>query len=258
MDEAEIVARLRAAGCVFAEEEAALLLAENRAGIEQLVQRRVAGEPLEYIVGWAEFHGIHIAVDAGVFVPRRRTELLVDEALRLAKPGDVVVDLCCGAGAIGAAMLAGMPAIDLWAADADAAAVHTARRNLPPNRVFEGDLFDALPEALLGAVDVVVVNAPYVPTTAIETMPPEARLYEHRIALDGGHDGLDLHRRIAADAGRWLVAGGYLLIETSERQAPETAAIFGAHGMSTSTRRSAEVDGTVIVARRDQAPQPIA
>ncbi len=249
MTEADIVARLRAAGCVFAEDEAALLLAENRQDLEQLVQRRVDGEPLEYIVGWAKFHGIRVAVDPGVFVPRRRTELLVDEALRLAQTGAVVVDLCCGAGAIGAAMLDRMPTLELYAADADPAAVHTARRNVPPARVFEGDLFDPLPPALMSTVDLIVVNAPYVPTAAIETMPPEARFHEHRIALDGGSDGLDLHRRIAAEAGLWLVPGGSLLIETSERQAPLTAALFGAVGMVTAVKRSREIDGTVVVAR---------
>src|SRR3954463_6070240 len=97
-----VVARLRAAGCVFAEGEAQLLLSEAGAGaeVDVLVARRVAGEPLEQVLGWAECRGLRIAVAPGVFVPRRRTELLVEEALSLARPGAVVVDLCCGSGAL--------------------------------------------------------------------------------------------------------------------------------------------------------------
>ena len=96
-DDAAVVARLRAAGCVFAEEEARLLLAEAQspAGLEALVRRRVAGEPLEHLLGWAEFCGLRIMVTPGVFVPRRRSELLVHEAATLAPSRAVVVDLCC-------------------------------------------------------------------------------------------------------------------------------------------------------------------
>jgi release factor glutamine methyltransferase len=246
IDESKIVRALRAAGCVFAEDEAALLIAESRADpdLEDMVRRRVDGEPLEYILGWAEFHGIRVSIDPGVFVPRHRTELLVDEALRLCRPGSVVVDLCCGAGAIGVAMLDRMPALDLFAADVDPAAVRTARRNLPPERVFEGDLFAALPGQLRGRIDVLAVNTPYVPTGEIALMPPEARDHEHRIALDGGADGLDLQRRVAAVAGEWLAPGGSLLVEASERQAPVSAAIFEAAGF---TARIVEDDDTTVV-----------
>src|SRR4051812_9605748 len=101
-----ITARLRASGSVFAEDEAALLVAEARTPgeLEVMVGQRVAGTPLEVIVGWAEFCGLRIAVEPGVFVPRRRTEVLVREAVALAAPGAVVLDLCCGTGAVGAAI----------------------------------------------------------------------------------------------------------------------------------------------------------
>jgi len=247
------VNRLRAAGCVFAEDEAALLLADGRA-LEPLLVRREAGEPLEQILGWAEFRGLRIALEPGVFVPRFRTGYLVERALESARPGAVVVDLCCGAGAIGAALLAESPGIELHAADLDPAAVASARRNLPPSRVFEGDLFEALPPSLRGRVDLVVVNAPYVPTEAIATMPPEARIHEHRLALDGGPDGLGLHRRIAAAAGEWMSPVSRLLIEAGEAQASRSAALFAENGFGVETAHSDEYDGTVVIATLGRRP----
>lgn len=247
----EIVTRLRDAGCVFAEDEAALLVAEA-ASDEQLdawLGRRETGEPLEQILGWAEFRGLRIALEPGVFVPRFRTEFLVECALEIVRPGDVVVDLCCGSGAIGAALFAAEPGIDLFASDVDPAAVASARRNLPTGRVFEGDLFDALPLDLRADIDLMVVNAPYVPTDVIPTMPPEARDHEHLVALDGGDDGLDFHCLIAAQVGEWLKAGGTVVIETSEAQAERTADLFRAVGMNAEVRHSDEYEGTVVIAR---------
>ncbi|MFE6256102.1 putative protein N(5)-glutamine methyltransferase [Agromyces sp. NPDC057865] len=261
-----VVARLRAAGCVFAEDEAVLLAAEvdGRADaateLEHLVARRVAGEPLEQVLGWAEFAGLRIVVEPGVFVPRRRTELLAAEATRLAsavsgRPA-VVVDLCCGAGAIGAAVAAGVAAaggrVELVAADVDPAAVRAARRNLEPigGLVVEGDLFDPLPEEIRERVDVLAVNAPYVPTAEIGLMPPEARDHEAHVALDGGDDGLDVHRRVAASAAQWLAPGGHLLIETSRGQAARTTALVEAGGLEARVLRDDELAATVVVGRR--------
>ena len=209
--------------------------------------RRVSGMPLEPLVGWAGFSGQRIRVRPGVFVPRRRTELLVSEALALLGPGDVVVDLCCGSGAVGAALLAGPSPIRLYLSDIDEAATACASLNVGGRAaVLTGDLFAPLPDALLGRVDVLVANAPYVPTAAIETMPPEARLHEARVALDGGDDGLDVQRRVVAGAPLWLSPGGTLLIETSERQAAATARLFRAAGLAPSVVRSEELDATVV------------
>jgi release factor glutamine methyltransferase len=233
-----IVDALRAAGCVFAEEEAALLQAEARTDgdLRDMIERRVAGEPLEQIVGWAEFCGLRVAVSPGVFVPRRRTEALVDLAVAiivdLEQP--VVVDLCCGTGAIGMAIATREPTTELHAADLDPAAVSCARRNVTMGEVHEGDLYDALPGELAGRVDVLAVNAPYVPTDEIVLMPTDARDHEHRIALDGGPDGLALHRRVAAGAAAWLRPGGTLLIETSRPQADGTAAACTQAGLAAS------------------------
>lgn len=243
-----IVTTLRAAGCVFAEDEAHLLTttATTPAALSAMLARRVAGEPLEHVLGWAEFRGLRIAVDPGVFVPRRRTEFLVHHAAALAAPGSVVVDLCCGSGAVGAAVAAAVSGVDLHAVDIDPAAVACARRNVR-GRVYEGDLYDPLPETLRGRVDILVANAPYVPTEAIVLMPPEARDHEPHHALDGGADGLAVQRRVSAAAGAWLAPGGHLLIETSERQAGCTAETFERDGLVPRVVSAEELGATVVI-----------
>lgn len=260
-----IVTRLRGVGCVFAEDEAHLLVTTARTPDElaAMVDRRVAGLPLEHVLGWAEFHGLRITVDHGVFVPRRRTEFLVDQAVGLARPGAVVVDLCCGSGAVGAALIAALgpvspvelgpvPPVELYAADIEPAAVRCARRNIPADmgRVYEGDLYEPLPAALRGRVDVLVANAPYVPTDAIRLLPPEARDHEPRVALDGGADGLDVQRRVLAGAAQWLAPDGHLLIETSEGQAPRTAETFARHGLIPRIAGCEELGATVVIGTR--------
>jgi release factor glutamine methyltransferase len=250
VNEPQLVVALRSAGCVFAEDEARLLLDEASSPAEVMAwaARRMAGEPLEQIVGWAAFAGQRVAVDPGVFVPRRRSELVVRVAAR--EPADLVVDLCCGTGALGAALAARWPRAEVHAADSDPVAVACARRNLPPERVHEGDLYAALPGELRGRVDVLVVNAPYVPTEAMVTMPREARDHEPRVALDGGADGLDVQRRVAADAPAWLRPGGRLVLETGRAQADGTAALLAAAGLTPSVETDDEIGGTVVVARR--------
>ncbi len=253
---ASAVARLRAAGCVFAEEEAALL-AEAAAGapdraaeLERMTAARVAGLPLEVVVGWAELCGTRVVVEPGVFVPRQRTGLMARRAAALAGPRGLVVDLCCGTGAVGAVVLARQPGAEVWATDLDPAAVACARRNLPPERVRQGDLYAALPDGLRGRVDVLACNAPYVPTDEIALMPPEAREHEHRVALDGGADGLDVQRRVIAEAAAWLAPGGTLLVESSVAQAPVTAALMAAGGLAAAVEHDEEIDATLVIGRR--------
>lgn len=246
-----VIDRLRKAGCVFAEDEARLLTEEARtpAELDTMVQRRVDGEPLEVILGWAGFHGLRIAVEPGVFVPRQRSELLVRHAVTLAGPGAVVLDLCCGTGALGAAIAAELGEIHLYAADIEPAAVRCARTNIAEvgGEVFEGDLYTPLPASLRGRVDILVVNAPYVPTDAIALMPPEARDHEPRVALDGGHDGVDVHRRVAAEAPQWLAPGGHLLIETGESQAANTAEAMAHNGLIPEVITDDELYATIVV-----------
>jgi release factor glutamine methyltransferase len=287
VDRDPIVRRLRAAGCVFAEDEAELLASEatTAAEVDAMVARRVGGEPLEYVLGWAAFAGLRISVEPGVFVPRHRTEFLVDQAVALARaaatrmaqqttvgsemagttptgpmaaglpsvPTVVVLDLCCGSGAIGAAVAAALShggvRIELHAADIEPAAVRCARRNVANagGHVYEGDLFEPLPDALRGHVQVLTANVPYVPTDAIELMPPEARDHEARVTLDGGPDGLDVLRRVAATAPQWLAPGGHLLVEASEAQATTAVAIMTGHGLIARAATSDEAESTVVI-----------
>jgi release factor glutamine methyltransferase len=276
-DLAAIVSRLRAAGCVFAEDEARLLTetARSAADLAAMVDRRVSGLPLEHVLGWAEFCGLRIAINDGVFVPRRRSEFLVRQAVAVAlsavapagpegtpgQPGPqhrrpVIVDLCCGSGAIGVAIVSALDGAELHAADINAAAVACARQNVAPigGWVYQGDLYDPLPARLRGQVDVLVVNAPYVPTGEIALMPPEARLYEPPIALDGGSDGVDVHRRVAAAAPGWLASGGKLLIETSDRQAATTAAAMTASGLLPMITSDDDLGATVVIGSRGGVP----
>jgi release factor glutamine methyltransferase len=239
---------------VFAENEAALILdtAETPDELEAMIARRVSGEPLEQVLGWAEFCGLRIVVEPGVFVPRRRTALLVDQTLALLEGvrDPVVVDLCCGTGAVTAAVHHMRPDVELHASDIEPRAVHCARRNLAGiGSVHEGDLTDALPDEIAGRVDVFVVNAPYVPSDEIAMMPPEARDHEPRVALDGGADGVDIHRRVAEQAPRWLRPGGHLVIETSRRQASLTLDAMAAQGFAARVERSDDLDGTAVVGR---------
>ncbi|MFJ7206752.1 putative protein N(5)-glutamine methyltransferase [Streptomyces sp. NPDC098789] len=266
-----LVAVLRAAGCVFAEEEAELLLAAAAEGADlaALVARRVAGQPLEHVVGWAEFCGLRMEVGAGVFVPRRRSEFLVREAAAGTRAGAgagagaVVLDLCCGVGAVGAAVAArlggrgggdggGGGSVELHAVDIDPVAVSYAARNVAPygGRVYAGDLYGPLPARLLGAVDVLVANAPYVPTDRIALLPPEAREHEPLATLDGGADGVAVQRRVAAGALPWLAPGGRLLIETGEHQAPRTAEALTTAGFGeVAVVSSEELEATVVIGR---------
>ncbi len=252
------MARLRAAGCVFAEDEAGLLTAAARdpAELARLVDQRAAGMPLEQVLGWAEFCGLRIAVEPGVFAPRRRSEYLASQAILLARRNPaasppVVVDLCCGSGAVAAAVAAALPVAGLHAVDIDPAAVRCARRNLAAigGQVYQGDLYQPLPPALRGRVDVLIANAPYVPAAELELLPAEARSYEPRTALDGGADGLAILGRVAAGAPRWLAPGGHLLVETSERQASRMAGIAAGHGLAPRVATSAELAATVVTGR---------
>ena len=261
----DIVTRLRAAGCVFPEDEARLLVSAARtpADLAAMVDRRASGRPLEHVLGWAEFCGLRIAVDPGVFVPRHRTEFLVRQAAALARvaaspstalarPRAVVVDLCCGSGAVGAALVAALDWVELCAVDLDPAAARCARRNVAAagGQVYEGDLYEPLPATMRGRVDVLVANAPYVPTEVVRLLPPEARMHEPRMALDGGADGLDILRRVISAAPIWLAPGGHLLIEASERQAPQTVDAVASSGLIPRLAGSEELSATVVIGTR--------
>jgi release factor glutamine methyltransferase len=257
--QSSIVTKLRAAGCVFAEDEARLLIsaAPTPADLAAMVQQRADGLPLEHVLGSAEFCGLRVTVAPGVFVPRRRTEFLVHEAATLARPGVVVVDLCCGSGALGAALAATLGGIELHAADIDPVAVRCARDNVAGagGHVYVGDLYEPLPATLRGRIDLLVANVPYVPTEEVALLPPEARIHEPKVALDGGADGLDLQRRVTEAAPQWLAPGGHLLVETSERQAPHAVETVARSGLIPRVAGSEEHNATVVIATKAASQQ---
>ncbi len=224
----ELVRQLRAAGCVFAEDEAALLetAADDPVELERLVARRTAGEPLELVLGWVDFDGVRLRTAAGVFVPRARTQHLVEVAAALAPTGGLVADVCCGIGAVAAALGRRRPDLRLIACDVDPAATSAARHNLPGIDVVTGDLLEALPATERGRLDMVVANTPYVPTDELDAMPREAREYEPAAALDGGSDGLDVQRRLAEQARTWVAPGATVLTEIAADQEATARAVF--------------------------------
>ena len=257
------VAFLRTAGCVYAEDEARILTeaAHSVAELRSLLVRRAAGEPLEYIVGWAEFSGLRISMCAGVFVPRRRSEFLVECAVqavfavatRLARSRQVkILDICCGSGAVGLAVAVESGDVELIAADESPVAIECARKNLAQvgGRVHQGDLFTALPRDELHSLDLIVANAPYVPTAEIRSLPSESRLYEPMSALDGGPDGTRVQQLILSSAAEWLGESGLVVIETGSTMADATVAAAATAGFTAEIRECAELEATVVVASR--------
>ncbi|MCY0869073.1 MAG: putative protein N(5)-glutamine methyltransferase [Firmicutes bacterium] len=225
--------------------------AGNRDELLAMIGQRVAGWPLEYVVGFADFCGLRVALEPGVFVPRRRTEFLVRLAISVAPAdGAVVIDLCCGSGAIGLALTSALAHSRLYACDIDPLAVRCAERNVRRRgAVLCGDLFAALPVELQGTADVLVVNAPYVPSDELQRLPREARLFEPRVALDGGAQGVQVQMRVIADARGWLAPTGYLLLEAGALQADWLCAQCSAHGLTARVARCEEYEATVLVAQ---------
>ncbi|GAA0548552.1 putative protein N(5)-glutamine methyltransferase [Paractinoplanes ferrugineus] len=248
---AETIMRLRTAGCVFAEDEAAVLAgaATGETELTALVERRALGEPLEQVVGYADFAGVRVRLRPGVFVPRVRSELLVQVAAATSRPGDVVVDLCCGSGALGLAVRHRQPAIDLYAADVDPVAVACARDNLD-SQVFQGDLFDALPASLRGRIAVLLANVPYVATRHIPLLPAEARDHEPHTALDGGDDGLEIFRSVVAGAADWLAPGGIMLSEITEAQSEPASKVILDAGLAPDLRSDEDLEALVVAGRK--------
>jgi release factor glutamine methyltransferase len=229
---ASVTARLGAAGCVAAEEEAIELIAAapDDAALETLVARREHGEPLAWITGVTEFCGIDVRIDAGVYVPRCQTEELARRAAALLAAttrGARVADLCTGSGAIALALMALAPEARVVAVDADLHAVQCAHRNGVP--VVLGDLGRALTP---GAFDVVTAVAPYVPTAELRFLPRDVQHFEPRHALDGGDDGLDLVRKIVSTAAELLRPGGWLLVELGGEQDRALAPTLDASGFA--------------------------
>lgn len=255
MMEDSLVARLRAAGCVFAEEEAATLTSSaggDPGELERMVARRVAGEPLEVVVGYADFAGLRIPTAPGVFVPRVRTELVARLAAQLAPQSSIVVDLCCGSGAIAAAVAHARPDIEIWAADIDPGAIALASKTLAPfgAKALVSDMDGALPASVRGRVAVLASCPPYVPTGEVALMPPEARDHEPLAALDGGADGVGMQARVFEAALRLLAPDGVCIVETSDHLSDATLAAATAAGLTAHLETEEDIDAVVVVARR--------
>ncbi len=242
---------LRQAGVASPDRDAELLLAhvldiplgrlalvddvspEQRARYDALVTRRAAREPLQHLTGTAAFRHVELLVGPGVFVPRPETELLAGWALDALEglEAPVVVDLCTGSGAIARAVADEAPGADVHAVELDEGAYVWAERNLAGTGVDlrHGDFATAFDD-LVGTVDVVVCNPPYIPLEAWESVAAEARDHDPHLALFSGDDGLDAIRVLAVRAAALLRPGGVLGFEHADVQGDAAPAVLRAAG----------------------------
>ena len=225
----DLVGRLRAAGCVAAQEEADELLAgvPDTATLQKWVSRREAGEPLAWITGTVRFCGHRVRVDPGVYVPRIQSEELAGRAASLLPTHGWAVDLCTGSGAIAVHLMAAVPTASVIGVDFDLRSAICARGN--GVRAVVADLARPLRAR---SFDVVTAVAPYVPTGDLHLLPADVQRYEPRRSLDGGHDGLDLVRRIVTSAARILRPGGWLLTELGGDQQDTLGPALAASGFA--------------------------
>ena len=247
----DVVARLRApAACSPRTRRGCCGAPARRRAARRWSRGGWPGEPLEQVVGWAEFCGLRVAVEPGVFVPRLRTRAARRQAIALAAPGAVVVDLCCGSGALGAASPPASRHVELHAADVDPAAVRCARRNLAAAAArARGRPVRALPRGLRGRVDVLVANVPYVPTGESRSAA-EAREHEPRRALDGGADGLDVLRRVAARGAGVARARRLCAVRDQRAAGAHGPRRLPAAGLATRVAEDDERGATVVVGTR--------
>jgi release factor glutamine methyltransferase len=209
-----LVKELAAAGCVSPTGEAEVLVeaaGASAAELERMLARRVLGEPLAWIAGWAPFCGLRIRVSPGVFVPRPHSEALALRARELLPEHGTVVDVCTGSGAIAAFLAAARPNATVIATDVDPVAVACAVSNGVDARV--ADLFGAVADGCRGGVDVVTGVVPYVPTEELHLLPRDVLANEPVRALDGGMGGTAILERVVAAAAWWLRPGGSVLLE---------------------------------------------
>ena len=249
-----VIDRLRAAGCVAAEEEAELLVgsAPDNGTLEAWLKRREQGEPLAWITGTTQFCGRTLKVDGGVYVPRPQSEELARRAAEMMPArGGWAADLCTGAGAVAVYMEAEAAAARVVGVDIDMRAVVCARSN--GVTAFLGDLNGPLRS---GVFDVVTAVAPYVPTRELRFLPADVQRYEPRSALDGGPDGLQVLRRVVDAAGSLLRPGGWLLTEVGGDQDEALMTILKARGFgAVSTWFDEEGDLRGLAALRTSAIQ---
>ncbi len=214
--------------------------APQEARVEELVQRRLAGEPVAYLIGEWEFYGLPLDISREVLIPRSDTEVLAGRAIELisrAGEGARLLDLCAGSGCVGLAAAANAPGCRVVLADWSEDALRVCRQNIRRNGLnarvtcVRADAREAAPAALWD-FDVIACNPPYIPTADIETLDPSVRDYEPHLALDGGSDGLDFYRSIAEKWKSALRLGGTLLFEVGIGQAPDVEQILARNGFT--------------------------
>ncbi len=239
-------------GCVAPRAEADALLRASSEGvgpIEELIARRLRGEPLAWITGSVRFCGVRVRVDPGVFVPRPHTQALARRAVSLLPAVGIAVDLCTGSGAVAAVLGSAHPRAAVVATDVDPVAVACARRN--GVRALVGNLDEPLSTSLRGRVDVMTAVVPYVPTEELHLLPRDVLANESRRALDGGPRGTMVLVRAAEAAARLLRPGGSVLLELGGDQAGEVATTLADVGLSTvRVHRDGDGQDRAIEARR--------
>ena len=228
-----VVRALAEGGCIAPDAEADELFRATSEGvgpIEELIARRLRGEPLAWITGSVRFCGVRLLVDPGVFVPRPHTEALAMRAASLLPRAGIAVDVCTGSGAVAVVLGLRRPRATVVATDLDPLALACARRN--GVRALAGDLDEPLPPSLRRRVDVMTAVVPYVPTGELELLPRDVMAYEPRHALDGGPRGTRLLGRVAHAAARWLRSGGSLILEIGGDQASVMESTMADAGLS--------------------------
>jgi release factor glutamine methyltransferase len=252
IDHMPLVQELAAGGCVAPEEEAAELIgaaADGSRPLEELVARRLRGEPLAWITGFVRFCGLRVHVDPGVYVPRPHTQALARRAVSLLPPAGIGVDLCTGSGAVAAVLGDSGRGARVLATDIDPAAVACARRN--GVRALLGDLDAPIPESVRGRVDVMTAVVPYVPAEELHLLPRDVLAYEPRRALEGGPGGTTFLQQVARLSADWLMPGGRVLLELGGDQAGTVAGIMESAGLSgIRVYRDSDGDDRAIEGRR--------
>jgi release factor glutamine methyltransferase len=197
--------------------------------IEDLIRRRLDGEPLQYIEGTTQFGPLELVVDKRVLIPRPETETLFEMASKMVRLPKVIIDLCTGSGALALALKQRFPAAAVFATDISTDAIEVAAENMARTDtsiyLADGDLFDPLPASLIGEVDLIVANPPYVSEAEFASLPDDVKR-EPRVALVSGRSGLEIIERIGASASQWLRPGGVVICEIGEKQGIAAASSF--------------------------------
>lgn len=235
---------------------------EELARYRELIRRRGQGEPLQTLIGSVGFHSREFKVREGVFIPRPETELLVEAGLELLRPADHsllaprAAEVGCGSGVIAVSLAAEVPRLEIWATDVNEEAVALTARNAARHGVdgrvhpLAGDLLQPVPAHLRGTLELLVSNPPYIRRDALAGLPREVR-HDPPVALDGGEDGLEVSRALAAAAPRWLAPGGWLALEIGADQGQSVPDLLQRAGLEEiAVRQDYNQHPRVVLARR--------